>query len=573
MSEREILSNYVYTIVAGLVNNGVEQAVVSPGSRSTPLAYALAHTKEIEMFRQVDERAAGFFALGLAKASGKPVVLLCTSGTAAANYYPAIVEAKNARVPLIVITADRPHELREVGAPQTINQLHLYGEQVKWFAEYPIPDEGKQTLPYVERHTARAIAIAMSAPYGPVHINVPFREPLLIDFKDLPAPRFKTAIANNYGLAPEARQLIEEAAVQAKKGLIIIGELPLNTDRLFIWRLIRKLKWPVLVESLSGLRGSVPKDCAPYIISTYDAILKNKAFKQAAVPDTVIRIGAQPVSKFLTNFLMETMPSKYIVIDEDPMFRDSTHVTTHAIHACVNESFDEIHINSSEAPAYTGLWQQAQQKALSHIERYIAQEKDEGALVGMMMTGLPEQSDIFASSSMPIRDIDTFHIPTAKDIRIVANRGANGIDGVMSTALGYSAASPARHCYLLIGDLAFLHDSNAFVASRYQQLEMTVVVMNNDGGGIFSYLPQASVERHYEDLFGTPTGLTFEHLAAMYDLHYTKAVGKKEFERALAEPKQKPIRLIEVTTDREENLLTHRKLWQAINEELDAWLS
>lgn len=573
MSEREILSNYVYTIIASLVNNGVEQAVVSPGSRSTPLAYAIAHTKEIEMFRQVDERAAGFFALGLAKASGKPVILLCTSGTAAANYYPAIVEAKNARIPLIVITADRPHELREVGAPQAINQLHLYGEQVKWFAEYPIPDEAKQTLPFVERHTARAIAVAMSAPYGPVHINIPFREPLLIDFKELPTSRFTAAVGNKYGLAPEARQLIEETVTQAKKGLVIVGELPLNTDRKFIWQLIRKLGWPVIVESLSGLRGSVPKGCEPYIISTYDAILKNAAFRQAAAPDTVIRIGAQPVSKFLSNFLMEAMPSKYIVIDEDPLFRDSTHMTTHAIHACVNESFNEIVVNSGADRVYTEIWQQAQQKALSHIERYIEQEKDEGALVGMMMNVLPEHSDVFASSSMPIRDIDTFHMPTVKDIRIAANRGANGIDGVMSTALGYSAATPSRHSYLLIGDLAFLHDSNAFVAARYQQLEMTVIVMNNDGGGIFSYLPQASVERHYEDLFGTPTGLTFEHLAAMYDLHYTRAEDKQAFEQALAEPKQKPIRLIEVMTDREENLLTHRKLWQVINEELDTWLS
>jgi 2-succinyl-5-enolpyruvyl-6-hydroxy-3-cyclohexene-1-carboxylate synthase len=571
--EREILSNYVYTIIAGLVNNGVKQAVVSPGSRSTPLAYAIAHTKEIEMFRQVDERAAGFFALGLAKASGRPVVLLCTSGTAAANYFPAIIEAKNARVPLIVITADRPHELREVGAPQTINQLHLYGEQVKWFAEYPIPDDAKQTLPFIERHTARAVAIAASAPYGPVHINIPFREPLLVDFKELPEQRFTTAITNRYGLAPEARQLIEESVAQAKKGLVIIGELPLNTDRIVIWQLIRKLKWPVIVESLSGLRGSVPEDCEPYVISTYDAILKNTAFKQMAAPDTVIRIGAQPVSKFLSIFLMEAMPRIYIAIDEDPMFRDSTHMTTHAIHACVNESFDDLLLHPEANLVYTEIWQQAQQKALSHIKRYIEQQTDEGALVGKMMQMLPEHSDVFASSSMPIRDIDTFHLPTAKDVHIAANRGANGIDGVISTAFGYSAAAPVRRTYLLIGDLAFLHDSNAFVAARYQQLELTVVVMNNDGGGIFSYLPQASVERHYEDLFGTPTGLTFEHLAAMYDLHYTRVEGMKEFEQALAEPNQKSIRLIEVMTDREENLHTHRRLWQAINEELDAWLS
>ena len=232
-----------------------------------------------------------------------------------------------------------------------------------------------------------------------------------------------------------------------------------------------------------------------------------------------------------------------------------------------------LDLSSDASPAYMEAWQKAQQKALFHIERYIEQEGDEGALVGRMLQLLPEQSDVFASSSMPIRDIDTFHIPDAKDIRIAANRGANGIDGVISTAFGYSAATPARKTYLLIGDLAFLHDSNAFVAARYQQLELTVVVMNNDGGGIFSYLPQSSVELHYEELFGTPTGLTFEHLAAMYDVHYTRVEGTEAFEQALAEPNGKAIRLIEVLTDREENLVTHRKLWQNINGELDAWLS
>ena len=573
MSDRVILSNYVYTIVASLVKSGVEQVVVSPGSRSTPLAYAFAHTKEIEMFRQVDERAAGFFALGLAKESGKPVVLLCTSGTAAANYYPAVVEAKNARVPLIVITADRPHELREVGAPQAINQLHLYGQQVKWFAEYPIPDDAKQTLPFIERHTARAVACAMSAPYGPVHLNVPFREPLLIDFMELPKTGFAAAVMNDYGLSGEARCMVEEVVGRAQKGLLVVGELPLGTDRAVVWRFVRKLKWPVLVESLSGLRGAVPEDCRPYIISTYDAILKNDKFKRLAAPDTVIRLGAKPVSKFLSLFLMESMPQTYLVIDEDPLFRDSTHMATHAIHACVNASFDLLDLTSDASPAYIEAWQQAEEKALFHIKRYIGREGDEGALVGRMLQLLPEKSDVFASSSMPIRDIDTFHIPGAKDIRIAANRGANGIDGVISTAFGYSAAAPARKTYLLIGDLAFLHDSNAFVAARYQQLDLTVVVMNNDGGGIFSYLPQSSVERHYEELFGTPTGLTFEHLAAMYDLHYTRVEGMAAFERALAETKEKAIRLIEVTTDREENLVTHRKLWRDINGELDAWLS
>ena len=571
MSEREILSNYVYTIVASLVQNGVEQVVVSPGSRSTPLAYAFAHTKEIEMFRQVDERAAAFFALGLAKSTGKPVVLLCTSGTAAANYFPAIVEAKYARVPLIIMTADRPHELREVGAPQAINQIHLYGEQVKWFAEFPIPDDAKATLPFIERHTARAVAIAMSAPYGPVHINIPLREPLLIDFCDLPQLRYQGNILNDCSLSEEARHALQNTITETRKGIFVIGELALNTNVEHIWALIRRAKWPVMIESLSNMRGNIPEDCLPYVISTYDAILKNAAFKKAAAPTTVIRFGAQPVSKFLSIFITESNPENYIIVDEDPMFRDSTSMATHFMHAKVDQSLAHVAIESNVDASYVALWQQAQQIAYKHIEHYMENEHDEGALVGEMLQVIPQKSDVFTSNSMPIRDVDTFYIPSDKDIRIIANRGANGIDGVISTALGYSAGN-GRHMYLLIGDLAFLHDSNAFLATRYQTCELTIVVMNNDGGGIFSYLPQSTIEHHYEDLFGTPTGLTFEHVAAMYDLQYTKVAESSAFVEALQAPNEKPIRLIEVFTNRHENVVTHRKLWQAINEELDAWL-
>ncbi|HWL11716.1 MAG TPA: 2-succinyl-5-enolpyruvyl-6-hydroxy-3-cyclohexene-1-carboxylic-acid synthase, partial [Ureibacillus sp.] len=345
MNDREILTNYVYKIVASLMQNGVEDVVISPGSRSTPLAYAFASTKELSIYRQVDERSAAFMALGIAKAKAKPVVLLCTSGTAAANYYPAIVEAKYARVPLIVITADRPHELREVGAPQAINQISLYGERVKWSAEFPIPDGAIGTLPYVERHIARGVSIATTVPYGPVHFNVPFREPLLIDFhEELPQPTFKNSFVGEVTPSKEANAMLTEIINSTKKGFVIVGELALGTNLQQMWSFIRKLKWPVLVESLSNLRSNVPDDCEQYIISTYDALLKNAAFKQKVAADTVIRFGAQPVSKFLTNFLVETLPANYLVIDEDPMFRDSAAVSTHFVHATIGDWLSELAI-------------------------------------------------------------------------------------------------------------------------------------------------------------------------------------------------------------------------------------
>lgn len=571
MSNRDILSNYVYQVVAALIQNGVEDVVISPGSRSTPLAYAFASTRSIQIYRQLDERSAAFFALGIAKAKGKPVVLLCTSGTAAANYFPAIVEAKNARVPLIVITADRPHELREVGAPQAINQIRLYGEQVKWSIEFPLPDGELQTLPFIERHIARAINISKTAPFGPVHMNVPFREPLLINFREsLPAPTFQRSVIGEISASDEAKMLLTKIINETKRGFIVVGELSLGTDLQVMWDFIRKVKWPVLVESLSNLRTNIPIDCREYIISSYDALLKSESFKEKVIAETVIRFGAQPVSKFLTIFLTKWLPANYIVVDEDPMFRDSVSVSSHFLHASIGNWLRELDIQSTLETDYLNMWRKSEEIAVKHVLSYTEHEEDEGAMVRTIIEQLPDESDLFVSSSMPIRDIDTFLMPTEKDIQIIANRGANGIDGVVSTALGFSNGRAGRNSYLLIGDLAFLHDINGLIATRYQPCEMTIIVFNNDGGGIFSYLSQATVKEYYEDLFGTPTALQFEQIAKMYDMEYIKVNKLSEMTSSLNRQSGNPLKLIEVFTNRQENVIAHRRLWSDINKELEA---
>jgi len=574
MNEREILTDYVYKMVASLVQAGVENVVVSPGSRSTPLAYAFASTKQLHMYRQVDERSAAFFALGIAKATAKPVVLLCTSGTAAANYFPAIVEASYARVPLIVITADRPHELREVGAPQAINQPNLYGTNVKWSVDFPLADGAAPTLPFIERHIARAVAMAMSAPFGPVHINVPFREPLLIDFREeLPEATFKHSSIAQLMPSVATQQELSEILNATKRGFVIIGELALGTDLTIMWEFVRRLKWPVIVESLSNMRASVPEDCLPYIITTYDAIMKSEDFKALVEPDTVLRLGAQPVSKFIMQFITKSQPNAYIVVDEDPMFRDSTSVSTHFIHASIGEWLTQLEISGTALEAeYLAEWQDANDIALEYIEHYADAAIDEGAMVSRLLKMIPNGSDIFVSSSMPVRDIDTFLMATSKDIRIVANRGTNGIDGVVSTAMGFSQGNN-RETYLLIGDLAFLHDVNGLIASRYQECNLTIIVMNNDGGGIFSYLPQSTVEAHYEDLFGTPTALEFFDIANMYGMDYIRVEDISELSVKFTMFKNQPMRLIEIFTDREENVYAHRALWNRINAGLKAWQS
>lgn len=570
MTTKQVLTDYVYRLIGALSAYGVKDVVISPGSRSTPLAYAFASSKEFEVVRHVDERSAGFLALGLAKAQSKPVVLLCTSGTAAANYFPAIVEAYYARIPLIVLTADRPHELRGVGAPQAIDQPNLYGHHVKWSIDLPIPDTDIHTLPHVERHMARATSVAMTSPKGPVHINVPFREPLLIDFQEqLPKPKFVQSVNGQVTPDVDAVHRLEKVIKATKRGFLIVGELDQDVSTDTLWHFIRQLKWPVLVESLSHLRSNIPDDCQDYIVDHYDSILKNESFKQNIAPNTVIRFGAQPVSKPLTLFLKAVQPENFIVVDEDTLFRDPLGMTTGHIHANINEWIIKLDCSNQKfEQSYLQSWKQANDIAWKHVKQYISQQHDEGALAGLLFEHMEEHSDLFASSSMPIRDVDTFFYKTKRDVRVFANRGTNGIDGVVSTAIGTQLATK-RNMYLLIGDLAFLHDANGLIASRYQEVDLTIVVMNNDGGGIFSYLSQASVEAHYEQLFGTPTGLQFNHLAAMYDAQYELVESKAEFETAIHTTKKKPLRIIEVSTNRQENVVTHRSLWKTMGEELD----
>jgi len=357
----------------------------------------------------------------------------------------------------------------------------------------------------------------------------------------------------------------------AKRGIIVVGELERVSDMESIWAFVRQMKWPVLVESLSNMRGSVPADCMDYVISTYDAVLKNEALKSRVAPDVVIRFGAQPVSKFLMQMIEGAQVARYVVIDETVHFRDSIHTATDVICASIGEWLETGFVSEPDAN-YVADWQKAQLIAIEEISQYTANYQDEGAYVFELLSDIQGPADIFSSSSMPIRDIDTLNMPSERDIRIVANRGTNGIDGVLSTALGYSNATSERETYLLIGDLALLHDSNGFLATRYQPCNLTVIVMNNDGGGIFSYLPQAKVEAHYEDLFGTPPHLGFKQLAEMYELDYANVSTTADFKAKLAEPKSRPVRLIEVMTDRNENVAAHRSLWQSISARLDAWL-
>jgi 2-succinyl-5-enolpyruvyl-6-hydroxy-3-cyclohexene-1-carboxylate synthase len=566
MGNKTSLTNFVRRMTGALMKAGVKSVVISPGSRSTPLAYAFASTKSLNVYIQVDERSAGFFALGLAKATGEPVVLLCTSGTAASNYFPAVTEAHYARIPLIVITADRPHELREVGAPQAIDQIQLYGNHVKYSVDFPLAEENADVDDYIERHVQRAASVALSAPYGPIHLNVPFREPLLIDFEmDTPAATFIQRMKGIDLLDASTAQFVTEILNKTEKGLLVVGELPIGIDTEVFWKFAKALNWPVLCDPLSNLRTKVPANCMDLCIDRYDALLKSELFKEKAIPDTVIRLGAQPVSKPLSLFLKKARPETVVLIDESPQFRDPLGIVTHHIQSSV-VAFLQINVQKEES-SYAKTWGRANDEVSVVMENSLG--SDEGAYTQMLFSNLPDGSDLFSGSSMPIRDVDTFFSKTEKNITIFANRGTNGIDGVVSTALGIQAARQ-RPTWLLIGDLSFLHDVNGLIVSRFHETDLTIVIMNNDGGGIFSYLPQAESGNHFERLFGTPTGLRFEHIAAMYDAQYSSIESIEEFEQELSQEKKKNIRIIEVFTNRKENVIAHRTLWNEITNRIDS---
>jgi 2-succinyl-5-enolpyruvyl-6-hydroxy-3-cyclohexene-1-carboxylate synthase len=567
MDNRIVLTDYVRRMTGALMQAGVKSIVISPGSRSTPLAYAFASTDNLNVYMQIDERSAGYFALGLAKASREPVVLLCTSGTAASNYHPAITEAYYARIPLIVITADRPHELREVGAPQAIDQIRMYGQHVKYSIDFPLAECNPDIDDFIDRHINRALSVALTAPWGPVHLNVPFREPLLIDFdRPIPNSTFSKRIAGETMLDTAATRQVTALLKDTERGMLIVGDLPHDMDKKTFWDFADALQWPVLCDPLSNLRSGVPEHVRALCIDHYDAILKSEVFKEKAVPTTVLRMGAQPVAKPLSLFLKKVKPAVVIAVDESPEFRDSLGIVTHHIQASPTSLFQLV-VNQSRTD-YTELWVRANELASEVTANYEGVPGDEGIIAKLLSEHLPDGVDFISGSSMPIRDVDTFFRKTAKDITHFANRGTNGIDGVVSTALGIQAAR-MRPAWLLIGDLSFLHDVNGLIATRFHEMDLTIIIVNNDGGGIFSYLPQSTVPEHFEELFGTPTGLTFDHIATMYDAQYAAVTTSEAFQTELAKPKNKPIRMIEVFTNRQMNVKAHRDLWKQITERLE----
>jgi len=568
MEYREALGAAVTAFVQALASAGVRHACFAPGSRSTPLVLALTREPRIRLWDHLDERAMGYFALGLARALAEPVAVVTTSGTAAANLLPAVVEASLSQVPLVVLTADRPPELRDVGAPQTIDQLRLYGTHVKWFADVPLPD----ATPLVQRAAGtlarRAVALARAFPPGPVHLNLPYREPLVPHFPDHPADPTAAVVCGE--MEPDAEALRPLAALLAshRQGIIVAGPQPDPGLACPLVELAARLGYPILADPLSQVRaGPQPRDL---VLDAYDAVLREPAAVTALRPQLVLRVGALPTSKPLQLALEAWADAVHVLLAPgnwpDPSHQASWIVQGQLVRIVERLLAATTHEPVQPEPGWAALWQQLDRIARASIRAALQQltEPFEGRVFAELAEVLPDGAALVTGNSMPVRDLDAFFPASPRRIRFFANRGANGIDGVTSTALGIAAGHPGP-TVLVTGDLSFYHDLTGLLAARRHRLRATIVLLNNDGGGIFSFLPQArEVPERFEFLFGTPHGLDFQHAAALFGLAYARPADWPAFRAALAASLlDDGVTVIELRTDRQRNVELHQRLWDA----------
>ena len=564
---------FARALVGELHATGVTTAVVCPGSRSTPLALAICEHPALEHSVHVDERSAAFYALGIAKASGRPVALLCTSGTAGASFLPAVAEAHHARVPLVVLTADRPPELRAWGAAQTMEQRALFAGFTRWFEEAPCPSERESEVAYAKSLGRRAVCEAMRPAPGPVHLNLPFREPLA------PATYLAQVAPEAGAAAPFLHEC--EAALQGtatlvhelrvvSRGVLVFGpdawdaSLPAAAARL-----AAALGWPVLADPASGLRAGAALDAA--LIPGADLLLRDASAAEGLRPELIVRFGAQPTSASVTAWMARHASADVWLVDPSAGFRDPQHRATRmfpvtARQFCQQAAPGEGH-SIDAAPAWRAQWQQADRIARAAIEaaldtdgRFLTPH-----LARTLWRKLPADAVLYAANSMAIREIDAFAGPRPQSLRVLANRGVNGIDGQVSAALGASAAT-RRPSVLWCGDLAFLHDVSGLLAGRLQHADQVVVVSNDDGGGIFEYLGVAqSVPRDlFERVFAVPHGMDLCEVARGFGWSAVRAMSADAFSDALSRALAGGLHLIEVPVDRAANTAFHKSLHEAV---------
>ena len=560
MSEAERAFAAAWWIVDNLVRFGMEHACVSPGSRSTPIALALARHPSVRLHVHLDERASGFFALGVAKASGRPVAIACTSGTAAAELLPAVVEASMSRATLVVLTADRPPELRGVGANQTIDQIGLFGSYVRASIDAPVPGDG----PYEDGWNEIVVELtkaSMGWPPGPVHLNLPFREPLVGGDVDLHAsPPSGTEYTLSADTTPEEFKVLERELSFASNGLIVAG--PAREAPPSLPELARQISWPMLAEPTSNLRR-------PGTLSAGQFLLSDGPFADTHVPEVVIQFGAAPTSR--AGLELVRRAGRLVIVDQDHLVADPHRKAVLTVRAeaaaFVPELQDAIQPHA-ESPWFRA-WLAADTAARSAVDELIDgwDQPFEGRIARDVARSVPDDSVLVVGSSMPVRDLDLYMEPR-KGIGVLANRGASGIDGFVSTALGVSATGVTTTA--LCGDLTLLHDVGSLLWSAKRGCDCIFVVPNNDGGAIFSFLPQRELPE-FEELFATPHGLDLSAVCAAAGAGHTLVGRAVDLIPAIERARDEGgVHVVEVPTDRDRNVELHAAVHDAVGAALRA---
>jgi 2-succinyl-5-enolpyruvyl-6-hydroxy-3-cyclohexene-1-carboxylate synthase len=566
-------------LVGALHAAGVATAVICPGSRSTPLAVAIAENPGIHDSVHVDERSAAFYALGHAKAAGRPVALLCTSGTAGANFLPAVAEASHSRVPLVVLTADRPPELRAWGAPQTMEQRSLYAGFTRWSEESPCPGECGAGTGYARALGRRAVEAATGGVPGPVHLNLPFREPLLPGSVETPQSSWpvQNTVATSSGPGGDCAGI---AALGHELARVARGVLVCGPDRwdpelgAAVGALATLLGWPVIADPASGLRAG--NTLGGNVMHGADLLLRNESAAATLSPDLVVRCGGPPTSKAFTEWLTRNTAADLWLVDAAGGFQDPQHRATRTFRIDPRQFCAlAASVIASPVPAASSWlerWQRADRVARSAATRAIAAEPQflMPHVASALWSQLPGDCTLYAANSMAIREVDTFAGPRPAPLRVLANRGVNGIDGLVSCALG-AAAALARPTVLWCGDLALLHDVSGLLAGTLQHANLTIVVGNDDGGGIFEYLPAARLlpRALFERVFAVPHGLDLVGLARGLGWQATRTESAAGFGAALAAAVRGGRHLLEVPVSRAANTAFHRSLQSAVGAQLD----
>jgi 2-succinyl-5-enolpyruvyl-6-hydroxy-3-cyclohexene-1-carboxylate synthase len=549
-------TKFARSFVAGLEAAGVIYASVSPGSRNTPLSIAIADSGITETSHH-DERSASFFAIGIAKQTGTPVAIVTTSGTAAAELHPAVAEADAAAVPIIALTADRPTELIGRSAPQTIDQRHLFGPMVRWFVDTDVDDAAAQSASELGR---RAVSEALGTSPGPVHCNLRFREPLVIGgAAALAAPHAlrRPAIA-----PPPETMATASKSLRSRRGIIVVGPQTWREGASGIAALGREWGWPVMADPLSGLRSGLTNTTG--VVGS--DLLAAAGLLDETPPEAVLRFGRPPTSKAL-NTWMTTHPEIPQIVVAPWGNPDPGGSAALVIQGDADLVAESLRGEAGDADrAWSARWQSAHAAAQTLAATTISDAPfpSEPAVAATLEAAMPDHSTLWAGSSMPIRDVDSFFPVSARAIAIHGHRGANGIDGLVSAAAG--AASTGVPTVALTGDVAMLHDIGALATVHRHSIPLTIVVVNNDGGGIFHFLPQEG-HRHFDKHFATPHGMSLASIAEGFGVEATKPTSDAALRAAIGHRSDRP-RLIEVVTNRESNVAIHRAIATALRSEL-----